>query len=182
MEDLGFNYVSPFNPTYMSYGTFAGDSGSPTRMTSILDHVYALGVGCEGTKVNVIPYVATLSRSLSPVTVDYPLATPKENMLYTCRRNYGCLTSRDFILAFNNMSEVFLSKDVNHIHEIIIREITAVLDRVVPIREAMIKKRSTPLNLKADTIDFLRKRDIAAVGSDHTLYQKYRNSAVCRLL
>ena len=65
---------------------------------------------------------------------------------------------------------------MEEIHRVIVREITAAMDLVIPQKTILVKERKIPLYLSAATLRAMENRDaVAAKGDNHVLYRKLRN-------
>ncbi len=177
MENLGFQFVGPTTHTFRSYGSFNNGGGYYSSKCSTLDHYYALGPRGASATAYTVPHAAT---DHLPVVASYPSSPPKLGVKYVRRRNYSAITSADLLMALNaeKLSGVFMSEDVNHIHNVLVQEITSALDLVAPYKESAVKNRPTPLNLKPDTLRSMRERDGAAAAGDLNKYRLLRNRVV----
>ncbi len=181
MEDHGFHFVGPYSPTYSSHGRFKDADGSYAQRSSTLDHYYALGLGVDKcSKAYTVPHAATDHK---PVVGLYPVVRPRIDVKCVSRRDLKNVNSTSILSAINasRLSEVFLSEDVNHIHDIIVNEIVATLDRLAPFKTSLVKCRASPLHLRPDTLRTMRERDAAAAAGNVTRYRRLRNATV-RLL
>ncbi len=181
LEECGLSpaNVLDMSPTFYSHGVFDTGDGSRNRKTSILDHVYLLGLP-QPSSFEVLPIVMTDHR---PTLTKFDLNRQGSVLKTVAHRNFKSLSATALCWAINAeaLSRVFSLEDVEEIHEIIVREITVALDLVAPLEQVQIKERKNPLYLSAETRSLIRERDRAAAGSNHNEYRRLRNK-VARLV
>ncbi len=176
LEECGLNVANELDmsPTFFSHGTFSDGSGAVGRRSSILDHVYY--VGLPNPTFSVLPDAMTDHR---PTLTGFDLGQRGPGLKTIMRRNFKSITPSSICWAINAeaLSRVFHLEDVEEIHKIIVDEITVALNLVAPLQRVQVKERRTPLYLAADTLSLMRRRDAAAAAGDHTEYRKLRNKA-----
>ena len=161
-------------PTYRSYATFEDSDGTWSAKESVLDHLYYLGF--PPPRFEVLPFAATDHR---PILASFEIGISGGGLRRSTCRNFKSLdTSICWAINAENLSTVFHYDDVDKIHKVIVNEITAAMDLVVPKKTILVKERSIPLYLSTATLRAMKARDAAAAkGDNHALYRQLRNKA-----
>ncbi len=165
------NELDP-SPTCKSYAMFAGPDGDRSAKESVLDHLYYTGM--PPPKFRVLPFAATDHR---PILALFELKNSRSSLKRSTCRNFKSLdASICWAINAEKLSSVFHLDDVEEIHRVIVREITAAMDLVIPQKTILVKERKIPLYLSAATLRAMENRDaVAAKGDNHVLYRKLRN-------
>ncbi len=125
----------------------------------------------------MLPFAATDHR---PILASFELGGRSRSSLRrsTCRNFKSLDASICWAINATNLSAAFYHDDVEDIHEIIVREITAAMDLVIPEKSILVKERNVPLYLTATTLRVMGERDmVAARGNNHAKYRQLRNKA-----
>ncbi len=173
--EISLANLQNMSPTYYSHGTFDDGSGTVSRKTSVLDHVYFKGLPTPSFAV--LPTAMTDHR---PILAEFRLHQQLGGLKCITRRNFKSVDTSAIRMAINaeSLSGVFLMEDVEEIHATIINEIVAALDLVAPLQQVQVKDRRTPLYLSAEARAAINERDRAiAHGCSHAEYRKLRNRA-----
>ncbi len=172
MEELGFRLENDLTPTYRSHGAFGVDK---LHRESVLDLVLTLGV-VQSLPVRVLQDTVT---DHHPISVSLPVHKTPSGMKVLLRRNFKRVSQADLIMHINAgaLSAVFGEEDVDKITEIIVREVTKVLDVLAPLERILVKESLSPLSLRRETRRLMQERDLAASRKDWPLFRKLRNQA-----
>ncbi len=181
MGALGLEYMGPYSPTYKSHGIYKSADGNHSHRTSILDHVYALGI--DTVNVSVLPIGAT---DHMPVKTVISASYQTGGRKWVARRPLAKLSRQVFCWALeqafeSTLAELYSCKDVNRVHDSIVEAITSALNEVAPYKMVPADKSNRPpLFLAPDTLQAMKERDAAAMKHS-TEYRALRNK-VCRLI
>ncbi len=174
LEECGLSVANELDmrPTFYSHGTFNDGTGVVGRRSSVLDHVYY--VGLSNPSFSVLSDAMTDHR---PTLMGFDLGQRGPGLKTITCRNFKSITTPSICWAINAeaLSRVLHLDDVEEIHRIIVDEITAALNLVAPLRQVQVKERRTPLYLAADTLTLMGKRDAAATMGNHIEYRRLRN-------
>ncbi len=174
LQECGLNVANELDmsPTFYSHSSFNDGSGTVYRGTSILDHVYY--VGLPRPAFSVLLNAMTDHR---PMFTGLDLRQKGTGLKTILRRNFKSVSTPSLCWTINAeaLSRVFHSEDVEETHRIVVDEIIAALDVVAPIQEVQVKERLTPLYLSSYTLSLMRRRDAAAARGDHNEYRQLTN-------
>ncbi len=173
LEECGLTIANAGEPTYFSHGSFNDGTGAVARRSSVLDHVYHVGLSSPLPSFTVLQDAITDHR---PTLLGLDLGQRGAGLKMISRRNFKSINS-SICWAINAeaLSRVFFLDDVEEVHGVIVEEIAAALDLVAPLQQVQVKERSTPLYLSADTLSLMKSRDAAAASGDHNKYRRLRN-------
>ena len=174
MESAGYSFRGPWAPTYFSHGKYGAQK---QHRQSWLDHFYVAGSTADSVAGVALANATTDHR---PILAKLPLSKmgKASGVKYLTARNWKKATHSHLIREFDEeaISRVFYTEDVDKAVEIIVTEVTRVLDVVAPVRTTLVKSREHPFSLAPDTRKAMRERDFAAIH-DRPQYRQLRNKA-----
>ena len=174
MEGAGYHFRGPWAPTYFSHGKYGAEK---QHRESWLDHVYVAGSCADSVYAAALPNATTDHR---PILAHLPISNMDVASDIKCLtgRNWKKATISNLIQEFDPeaISRVFYSEDVDEAVDIIVTEVTRVLDVVAPVKSTIVKNREHPFSLAPDTRQAMRQRDFAA-KHNRSQYRQLRNKA-----